>query len=65
MRFEEIVVWGARTHRFGIWGGWLTAGGLFMAVVAESKVLGDEVGFLGEKGPDDSPDDSEQEHRHL
>ena len=36
-----------------------------MAMVAEGEILGDEVGFLGEKSPDDSPYDFEKEHRHL
>jgi hypothetical protein len=34
-------------------------------LLAEGQILCNEASFLGEKGPDDSPDDSEQEHRHL
>ena len=34
-------------------------------MVAEGEILGDEVGFLGDKSADDGPDDPEKEHRHL
>ena len=53
--FEEIVVWGARHHPSQNRGGRLTAGGLFKAMVAESKVLDGEVGSPGEKSADDGP----------
>ncbi len=36
-----------------------------MAMVAEGEILGDEVGFPGDKSADESPDDPEKEHRHL
>jgi hypothetical protein len=34
-------------------------------LVAKGQIYCNEIGFLGEQGPEDSPDDSEQEHRHL
>ncbi len=36
-----------------------------MPMVAEGEILGDEVGFLGDKSADDGPNDPEKEHRHL
>ncbi len=55
---------GSQTSWFRNLGSWLTAGGLFKAMVAEGEILGDEVGFLGDKSADDSPNDPEKEHRH-
>ncbi len=34
-------------------------------LLAEGQILCNEVGFCGEESLDDSPDDSEKEHRHL
>jgi hypothetical protein len=34
-------------------------------LLAEGQILCDEVGFLGEKSPNNSPYDSEKEYRHL
>jgi hypothetical protein len=33
--------------------------------MAKGQILCNEIGFLGGKSPDQSPDDSEKEHRHL
>ena len=32
-----------------------------MAMLTEGEILGDEVGFLGEKSPDNGPNDPEKE----
>jgi hypothetical protein len=34
-------------------------------LLAEGEILGDKVGFLGEKSANDSLDDPKTEHRHL
>ena len=36
-----------------------------MAMVAEGEILSNEVGFLGEESPNDSPNDPEKKHRRL